>query len=45
MAPRHGLALTLALVLCTMLVPAFAMNPTPEHGNGHEDIQITEPCV
>ena len=42
MAPRHGLALTLALVLCTMLVPVFAMNPTPEHGNGHEDIQITE---
>ena len=42
MAPRHGLALTLALMLCTMLVPVFAMNPTPEHGNGHEDIQITE---
>ena len=41
MAPRHGLIL-LAFVFVCLFGFAGAMNPTPEHDNGHGEIQITE---
>ena len=41
MAPRHGLIL-FALVFVCLFGFAGAMNPTPEHDNGHGEIQITE---